>query len=57
MLERSRGEPAVDLVVGDAVAVEVAHADVHVAEHVAAQVRHRQAALVDLHQLVVERLR
>ena len=50
------GQAALDLVVLVAVAVEVADADVDVAEDVAAQVGHRQAALVDLDELVVERL-
>ena len=50
------GEPALDLVVRDPVAVEVADADVDVAVELAAQVRDREAALVDRDELVVERL-
>ena len=56
VLERAGGEAPLDLVVLVAVAVEVADAHVDVAEDVAAQVGHRQAALVDLDELVVERL-
>ena len=56
VLERAGGQAPLDLVVGAAVAVEPPHADVHVAHDVAAEVGHRQATLVDLDQLVVERL-
>ena len=56
VLERAGREATLDLVVGDAVAIEEPDAHVDVAHHVAAHVRHRQAALVDLDQLVVERL-
>ena len=45
VLERAGGEAALDLVVGDAVAVEVTDPDGHVAVDRAAQVGHRQAAL------------
>src|SRR5262245_2365379 len=48
VLERAGGETSLDLVVLDAVAVEVADAHVDVRHDVPAQVGHRQAALVDL---------
>ena len=57
VLERAGGQPALDLVVLVAVAVEIAHPDVHVARARAAQVGHRQAALVDLDRLVVDAAR
>ena len=56
VLEGPGGEAALDLGALDPVAVEVADADVDVAGQLAAQVRHREAALVDRRQLVVERL-
>ena len=56
VLERAGGQAALHLLVLAAVAVEVADADVDLARHVAAQVGHREAALVDLDHLVVERL-
>jgi hypothetical protein len=56
VLEGAGGQAAAHLLVLDAVAVEVAHAHVHVPRHLAPQVRHRQAALVDLLDVVVERL-
>ena len=48
--------PALDLLVGRALAVEVADVDVDVAPDVAPQVGDGEAALVDLDQLVVQRL-
>ncbi len=55
VLERARREAAPDLVVLLAVTIEIAHPDVDVAHHVAAHVGDREAALVDLDQLLVER--
>ena len=57
VLERAGRQPAPDLVVLDAVAVEVAHPHVDVPLDVPAQVGHRQAALVDLDRLVVDAAR
>ena len=56
VLEGAGRQPEPDLVVLRAVAVEPAHADADVAVDLAAQVRDRQAALVDRRGLVVERL-
>ena len=56
VLEGPGRQPAPDLIVLGSIAVEIAQPDVHVARHLAAQVRHRQATLVDLRDLLVERL-
>src|SRR5258707_3179045 len=54
VLERAGGEAPLHVVVRDAVAIEIADADVDVAVDVASQVGHRQAAFVDLDHFVVE---
>src|SRR5829696_6040907 len=54
VLERPGGEPAPHLVVLVAVAVEVTQPDAYVTRHLAAEVRDGEAALVDLHDLLVE---
>src|SRR4051812_49628449 len=47
VLERAGGQPATNLVVRNAVAIEVTSAHVHVPHHRPAQVGHGQTALVD----------
>ena len=56
VLERPGGQPAAQLVVLDALAVEVADPHRLVARHRPAQVGHRQAALVDLDRRLADRL-
>src|SRR5918995_6081540 len=56
VLEGAGGQALARLLALGAVAVEPSHADAHVALDLAAQVRDRQAALVDRRRLLAERL-
>src|SRR5215218_9372377 len=56
VLEGPRSQAPPDLLLLASLAVEVAHADTEMTRYLAAQVWHRQATLVDVRDLVVERL-